>query len=202
MKYDIIYADCPWKYNSRANHKTRFRGGADGHYDLMGIADLLQLPVNSISSDNSALFMWATFPMLKEAIEVMEAWGFRYVTQAFTWIKLNPKNKKPFFGVGYYTKSNAEVCLLGIKGKMKPVINTVSSVVIEPRGEHSVKPDCVRDKICDLYGPQNRLEMFGRSSDDRFNVIGNGMNGKDIREELAEMSDKINGQMELMECVG
>ena len=190
MKYDIIYADCPWKYNSRANHKTRFRGGADGHYDLMCTADLMKLPVNSISSENSALFMWATFPMLKQAIEVMEAWGFRYVTQAFTWIKLNPKNKKPFFGVGYYTKSNAEVCLLGIKGKMKPEKNTVSSVIIKPREEHSKKPDIVRDKIVELYGDKKRLEMFGRSNDERFSVIGNGMNGKDIRSAIEEVKAK------------
>src|SRR3990167_9193081 len=132
-KYSIIYADPPWKYNSRANHKTRFRGGACGHYSLMSIDEIKELPIPEIASKNCALFLWATFPFLIDQINLFGYWGFKYRTVGFTWIKTNPKNGRPFFGVGYYTKSNAEVCLLGIKGKLKPITNKISSLIISPR---------------------------------------------------------------------
>ena len=172
-KYSIIYADPPWHYNSRANHKTRFRGGACGHYDLMSMQDIKNLPINELSDVNCALFMWCTFPFLNEQIKLFEHWGFKYKTTGFTWVKTNPRNNKPFFGVGYYTKSNAEVCLLGIKGKMKPVSNSVSSIIISSRQEHSKKPDEARNRIVQLYGDIPRLEMFARQSTNGWDVFGN-----------------------------
>ena len=123
MKYNILYIDPPWKYNSRANHKTRFRSGAEGHYNLMDMNSIKALPIPELSDTNCALCMWCTFPYLEEQIKLFEHWGFNYKTVLFTWIKTNPISGTPFFGVGYYTKSNAEVCLLGVKGKMKPVSN-------------------------------------------------------------------------------
>ena len=129
-KYNIIYADPPWKYNSLANHKTRFRGGACGHYQLLSMSQIRELPVPKLADTNCALFMWCTFPYLKEQIQLFDYWGFKYRTCGFNWLKLNPKNGKPFFGVGYYTKSNTEVCLLGIKGRLKPVSNRVSQVIL------------------------------------------------------------------------
>lgn len=172
-KYQIIYADPPWKYNSRANHKTRFRGGAEGHYPLMSMADIKALPIDKLAADNCALFLWCTFPYLDEQIKLFEHWGFKYRTVGFTWVKTNPKNGKPFFGVGYYAKSNAEVCLLGIKGKLKPVSNKVSSVVIEPRGRHYEKPAVVRDKIEELFGDVPRIELFARHKVDGWDSWGN-----------------------------
>lgn len=162
-RFKIILADPPWAYNSRANHKTRFRGGASGHYNLMTMKDIRALPVEKIAAPDAVLFMWCTFPYLKEQLEVFEAWGFKYKTVAFTWVKTNPKNGKPFFGVGYYAKSNAEVCMLGTRGKvMKPISNCVSSVIISPRREHSRKPDEARDRIVELYGKIPRIELFAR----------------------------------------
>jgi N6-adenosine-specific RNA methylase IME4 len=161
-KYQIIYADPPWKYNSRTNHKTRFRGGAEGHYPLMKMLDIQDLPIGELADENCALFLWCTFPYLEEQIKLFKHWGFAYKTLGFSWIKTNPINAKPFFGVGYYTKSNAEVCLLGIKGKMKPVSNSVSSAIISTRREHSRKPDEARDRIVELYGDVPRIELFAR----------------------------------------
>lgn len=165
-KYDIIYADPPWKYNSRANHKTRFRGGASGHYHLMSMQEIKDLPVKEIASDDAVLFLWTTFPYLKEQLEVFESWGFKYKTLGFSWIKLNPKNKDPFFGVGYYTKSNCECCLLGTRGKvLKPAVNTISSVILAERQEHSKKPDQVRYKIDQMYPDKKKIELFARKKD-------------------------------------
>ncbi len=172
-KYKIILADCPWKYNSRANHKTRFRGGACGHYKLMSMDKIKALPIKDITAKNCALFLWVTFPYLKEQLEVFDAWGFKYRTLGFAWLKTNLKNGFPFFGVGYYTKSNMELCLLGVKGRMKPITNKVSQVIIAPRGIHSAKPIQVRDKIVELFGNLPRIELFAREKTSGWDVWGN-----------------------------
>ncbi len=161
-KYSIIYMDPPWKYNSRANNNTRFRGGAGNHYNLMTMEEIRKLPINNLANENCALFLWVTFPMLDEQIKLFKEWKFDYKTLGFSWIKLNSKNLQPFFGVGYYTKSNCEVCLLGVKGRMKPVTNKISSVILSPRREHSRKPDEVRNKIVELFGELPRIELFAR----------------------------------------
>ena len=185
-KYKLIYADPPWKYNSRADHKTRFRGGAYGHYPLLTMAQIKDLAVSSVVDDNACLLMWATFPYLKDQLDVFKAWGFEYKTIGFLWAKLNPKNGKPFFGVGFYPKSNAEVCLLGIRGRMTPVTNTISQVVIAPRRLHSQKPDEVREKIVQLFGDVRRLELFAREETDGWDAMGYDLDGRDIRVALAE----------------
>ena len=131
------------------------------------------LRVGDLAQENAALFLWTTFPYLDEQIKLFDWWGFKYRTVGFTWIKTNAKNGKPFFGVGYYAKSNAEVCLLGIRGKMRPASNRVSSVVIAPREEHSKKPDVVRDKIVELFGDLPRIELFARALVDGWDAWGN-----------------------------
>jgi len=172
-KYQIIYADPPWKYNSKANHKTRFRGGAEGHYQLMSMEEIKKIPIDKISEDNCVLFLWTTFPYLEEQIKLFSHWGFNYKTVGFTWVKTNPINGKPFFGVGYYAKSNAEICLMGIKGKMKPVSNKISSIIISPRGKHSQKPDEARNRITQLFGDIPRIELFARQKTEGWDVWGN-----------------------------
>ena len=172
-KYQIIYADPAWKYNSKANHKTRFRGGAEGHYQLMSMEEIKKIPIDKISEDNCVLFLWTTFPYLEEQIKLFSHWGFNYKTVGFTWVKTNPINGKPFFGVGYYAKSNAEICLMGIKGKMKPVSNKISSIIISPRGKHSQKPDEARNRITQLFGDIPRIELFARQKTEGWDVWGN-----------------------------
>jgi len=159
--YSIIYADPPWRYNARHNHNTRFKGGAMAHYPTMPMKEILALPVESIADENCALFLWTTFPYIDKQLKVFAAWGFRYRTLGFSWIKTY-KNGKPFFGVGYYAKSNCEVCLLGVRGRMKPVSNFVSSVVISEKLRHSEKPAIVRDRIVELFGDVPRIELFAR----------------------------------------
>ena len=171
-KYRIIYADPPWFYNKRNNPNTRFSCGVHSHYPGMSTEQICRLPVPNITDNNCALILWATFPRLPEAMDVMKAWGFRYVTVAFNWFKTNKKGS-PFFGVGYYTKSNSEIALLGIKGKMKPISNFVSQVVVSEKQEHSKKPEIVRKKITELFGDIPRIELFAREKTDGWDVWGN-----------------------------
>jgi len=179
-KYKIIYADPPWSYRNMGN----IQATANSHYSTMSNKDICNLPINKISEDNSILFLWATFPKIQEALDVIKAWGFEYKTLGFSWIKTNPKNGKPFFGVGWYTKSNAEVCLIGVKGKAPKISNSVSSVIIEPRGDHSAKPDIVRDKIVEFCGDITRIELFAREKILGWTSIGNDIDGVDIAESI------------------
>lgn len=173
MKYNIIYADPPRKYNSRANHKTRFRGGAEWHYKLMTMDEIKQIPIHDMSDDNCVLFMRCTFPYLEDQIKLFKHRWFKYTTVWFTRVKTNSKNWKPFFGVWYYAKSNAEVCLMGIKWKMKPVSNKVSSIIIAPRREHSRKPDEARERITELFWDLPRIELFARTQTEWWDVRWN-----------------------------
>ncbi len=172
-KYNIIYADPPWSYRDKRDKHPRLCGGASAHYNTMTIEEIKNLPVNKLADDNCMLFLWVTFPNLQEGLDVIKAWGFTYKTLGFSWIKTNKKNGKPFFGIGYYTKSNCEVCLIGVKGKPIVVSNKVSSVIIAPREEHSKKPDIVRDKIVELCGDLPRIELFARQKAEGWDVWGN-----------------------------
>ena len=115
-----------------------------------------------MADENCILFLWATFPKLQEALDVIKAWGFEYKTVGFTWIKKN-KNGGNFFGVGWYTKSNAEVCLIGVKGKAPKISNKISSIIETKRQEHSRKPDIVRKRIVEFCGDIPRIELFARN---------------------------------------
>ena len=139
----------------------------------MEFNEIAALPISSIADENSVLFLWVTFPNLEEGMKLFEKWGYRYRTLGFSWIKTNPKNGKPFFGIGYYAKSNCEVCLMGIKGRMTPISNKVSSCIISPRRRHSQKPDEVREKIVELFGDLPRIELFAREQANGWDAWGN-----------------------------
>ena len=172
-KYQVIYADPPWSYKDKRNKNPKMSGGALAHYQTMDIEAIKLLPVKNICSEDCILFLWVTFPQLQEGLDVIKAWGFKYKTLGFSWIKTNKKNGKPFFGIGYYTKSNCEVCLIGIKGKPIKASNNVSSVVISPREQHSKKPEEVRNRIEEFVGGgRNMIELFARQSADRWDCWG------------------------------
>lgn len=167
-KYNIIYADPPWEYRNMGN----IQATANSHYQTMKQKDIESLPIKNISADNCILFMWATFPKLQEALNTIKAWGFEYKTVGFTWVKKN-KNGSNFFGVGWYTKSNAEVCLIGVRGRSPKVSNSVSSIIESVREEHSKKPDIVRDKIVQFAGDLPRIELFARQNAEGWDCWGN-----------------------------
>lgn len=171
LKYKCIYADPPWTFSSWS--KKGEGKSAQNHYGCMTLQELTELPVNLVSDDDCILFMWVTSPMIDDQIKVMENWGFEYKTIGFTWIKLNPKALTPFIGLGYYTRSNAEYCLIGTRGKPgRPKNKGISSVIMSPIREHSRKPDVVRKHIMDMYdGPY--LELFAREETDGWDYFGN-----------------------------
>lgn len=181
MTFNIIYCDPPWSYDD----PSLDRGGALRHYQTMSLEDICGLPVSALASPDCALFMWATFPKLFEAEQVFKAWGFQYKTCAFVWVKTN-KRMNPeqasffpvesfdsFWGMGRWTRSNAEICLLGVRGQPKRESAAVHQIVYAPVSEHSRKPPEVRGKIVELCGDLPRVELFARQATDGWEVWGN-----------------------------
>ena len=146
---------------------------AENHYPTMKLSDICVLPVADIAAEDCALFLWATYPNLQEAFEVIKAWGFVYKTVAFTWIKRNKKSPGWFVGLGHWTRANAEICLLATKGKPKRVSKGVRQIVDTPIERHSKKPDIVRDRIVELMGDVPRIELFAREKFVGWDVFGN-----------------------------
>ena len=118
----------------------------------MGIDELCALPVADLAAPNSALFLWATFPQLPEALRLIQAWGFAYKSVAFVWLKKNRKADSWFYGLGFWTRGNAEVCLLATRGHPKRQAANVHQFIISPIQEHSRKPEEAREKIVALMG--------------------------------------------------
>ena len=175
-KYNIIYADPPWRYDDR-----KCNGACEHHYNTMNIEEICNLPIKDIAADNCVLFLWATYPMLQEALKLINAWGFTYKSIGFQWIKLNKKVTNPlfiskhnfFFGLGRWTRGNSEPCLIAVKGKPKRINNSISQLIIEPIDKHSKKPDIVRKKIVDLMGDLPKIELFARNTTEGWDIWGN-----------------------------
>ena len=187
-KYKIIYADPPWQY--RVYSKKGQGRSAENHYHTMNIKDIMALPVDKIADKDCILFLWITFPCLKEGIEVMERWEFKYKTCGFNWVKRNKKKNTYFMGLGFWTRSNSEVCLIGTKGQPKRVSKSVPQICDARIMEHSRKPAEIRERIVELCGELPRIELFARDKVKGWDSLGDEMDGKDIREALREVIEK------------
>ena len=169
-KYQIIYADPPWSYNDKKGNDPAMGGIT---YPVLELEDIKKLNVADMADKNCALFLWATMPMLREALEVIDAWGFNYRTCAFTWVKQNPLGEGIYSGLGHWTNGNAELCLFAKKGAPKRKAKNVKQIVLAPRSRHSAKPPEVRDRIVQLIGNLPRIELFARQKTEGWDVWGN-----------------------------
>lgn len=170
-QYNIIYADPPWPY--RAWSEKGMGRSPEIHYPTMTFAQIAELPVERLAADDAVLFLWVTFPTLPEAFSVIKAWGFTYKTVAFVWVKQNKTTSSLFWGMGYWTRANAELCLLATKGHPKRVSAKVHQVILSPVMEHSRKPAEARERIVSLVGDLPRVELFARQITPGWDVWGN-----------------------------
>lgn len=176
--FKAILADPPWAFAAWSGDALPSRV-ADAHYGTMSIHDIAKLPVAELAAEDCALFMWVVWPTLPEALGVVEAWGFKYKTCGFAWTKADARQPEffhddvtPYMGLGYWTRANSEVCLLATRGKPKRLNADVRQAIIEPRREHSRKPDCVPSRIERLVeGPY--LELFARTERPGWTCWGN-----------------------------
>lgn len=156
MKYEIIYADPPWRYDFSATHNRDI----ENQYPTMTIDDIKAIQVPS--ADNAVLYLWTTSPKLLQGLEVMLAWGFKYRTHMI-W-------DKEIIGCGWWFRGQHELLLVGVKGKFSPPDNSVrvSSVFKERRTKHSKKPTEIRRLIHQWYPNKTKIELFARKEPELF----------------------------------
>lgn len=169
-KYSIIYADPPWNSNTQFGRDKK--KGNQQHYQLMTLADIINLPVASIADKNCILFLWVVDAQLFDARDVIKAWGFEYKTVGFTWVKQTITGKD-HYGVGMWTRKNPEMCLIATKGCIRRVNCGVRQLQRYLVREHSRKPDEFRDEIVKLVGDLPRIELFARQRVKGWDAWGN-----------------------------
>lgn len=200
MTFDIILVDPPWTYDDKALAGDR---GAGCKYTLMDDHAMRLLPVELLAAEDCALLMWATMPKLREALDLGHAWGFQYKTCAFTWVKTTPAfdaliqwvgdkrllnllalakilkalNTLWFIGMGRWTRANAELVLLFVKGRPQRLDAGVNQIIAAPPGRHSAKPAEVRDRIVQLLGDKPRVELFARDVAPGWMALGGDLDG-------------------------
>lgn len=160
--FGAILADPPWYWRARSAKGD----GRAPPYGRMGLEDICALPVAGLAAPDCALFLWAVDPMLPQALEVIAAWGFTFKTIGFYW------TKPGHMGLGFWTRSNPEQCLLATRGRPKRLSKGVRRWVNAPVREHSRKPDEVAAGIERLVaGPY--LELFARTARPGWAAWGN-----------------------------
>lgn len=168
-KFGAILADPPWKFQFWSD-KGRGDRATEMHYDTMEGDEIAALPVGDLAADDCVLFLWIGWPYLLQAMRLIDHWGFTYKTCAFDWMKADVSQMDLFrddadvqVGLGWWTRSNSEPCLLATRGKPSRLNADVRMGIVEPRREHSRKPDCVHNRIERLVeGPY--LELWARKS--------------------------------------
>jgi N6-adenosine-specific RNA methylase IME4 len=171
--FGVVYADPPWHFKVRSpKGKGRSPDGPLGHYGTMTIPELGRLPVGDLVKPDAVLLLWVLDSMLPEALALGATWGFTYKTVAFTWAKKAKIGDMWAWGLGYWTRRQAEQCLLFTKGRPKRQSRAVGQLVVEKIREHSRKPDIARDKVTALL-PGPYLELFARTSAPGWSSWGN-----------------------------
>lgn len=162
-KYGLIYADPPWRYD----HSKTDNRKIENNYPTLSLDEICELPIEQLAADDCALFLWATSPKLRQAMGVLDAWGFVYRTCA-VWDKQK-------IGMGYYFRQQHELLLVAARGS--PAVPEpgarVSSVFSAPRSEHSSKPKEVYGILERMYPTAPRIELFARHSEPGWSTWGN-----------------------------
>jgi len=165
-KYQIIYADPPWRYKENWGN-----GAVKHHYPSMRIQAIKDLPIGDLADRNCHLYLWATNPFIREGLEIVEAWGFEY-KQLITWIKTYGDNSL-MMGLGYYFRVCTEQCIFAVKGKLPRLDKGIKNAFFAPQTKHSKKPEVFRDMILKHSGDLPRIELFARRKVEGWDCWGN-----------------------------
>ena len=190
MTFECIYCDPPWAY--RVYSKKGPGRSAENHYRTMNMDDIYNLDVAGIAAKDCILFLWVTFPCLQDGLQALKCWGFEYKTLGFCWVKRNRKSPSWFWGLGFWTRANPEICIIATKGAPKRVSKAVHCVVDTPIEAHSKKPDVVRQRIVELVGDIPRVELFARTQTPGWVCLGDEIDGLDIRDAIEAVKSKAD----------
>ena len=168
QKYDVVYADPPWRYDFSATNSREI----ENQYPTMTLAEICGMKVAKVAADDAVLFLWATSPKIREALKVIEAWGFEYKTCA-VWDKQK-------IGMGYYFRQRHELLLVATRGNpgVPEPENRPGSVIESPRSEHSAKPEIVYGLLERMYPTAKRIELFSRTPQGGWDAWGDQSGGR------------------------
>lgn len=154
-RFGVIYADPEWKFETYSE-ETGMDRSADNYYPTSSLDAIKSRDVGSLAADDCVLFLWATVPMLPEALEVMAAWGFEYKSN-FDW-------RKDRVGTGYWNRNRHEHLLIGTRGRIPaPAMGEQFDSSIEaPVGEHSAKPEIFYEIIEAYFPTLPKIELNAR----------------------------------------
>jgi N6-adenosine-specific RNA methylase IME4 len=170
QRFPVIYADPPWEFKVYSD-KGKLRS-AERYYDTSSLEAIKALPVEKLAAEDCVLFLWAVWPELPGALDVIKSWGFQFKTCGFNWVKQNKSGDGLHWGMGYWTRANSEVCLFATRGSPKRLAEDVHQVIMAPLGDHSAKPEETRARIERLLaGPC--LELFARQATPGWTSWGN-----------------------------
>ncbi len=169
FSYGVIMTDCPWSYEnwSEAGEEKN----AKAHYECMSTEDIARLPVGTLAAKNCWLVHFGTHPMLRECIQVMERWGFKFVTSG-AWAKRG-KSGKLAFGSGYVLRCASEPFIIGKMGNPPICSHSIRTIIEAPRRRHSEKPPEAYELCEELAGDVKRLSLFDRKSRPGWDTWGN-----------------------------
>jgi N6-adenosine-specific RNA methylase IME4 len=206
MKFNIICCDIPWTFNDKLS-MSEVKRGAESQYSVLDQSNLIKLPVKEIVAEDSLLCLWVPSSLLKEGLEIMNAWGFRQ-TQTFVWVKTKKNPLKDFvkelykdftlenftkhvsdfnlnnslaFFMGHLFRQTHEICLIGVKGKIYNKLKNKSqrSVCLDVSLKHSAKTEILQDRLDLMFPEESKLEMFARRQRQGWTCIGNEVDGPD-----------------------
>ena len=191
VTFNVIYADPPWHY-SNARTGGSMSSGAASQYPTMQLRDLLLLPVPRVARADAVLFLWATVPLLPDALTLLRAWDFAYKT-ALVWDKSHAEDmfgqvRESRMGMGFWFRVQTELLLLGVRGAVPPFRLAQRNIIREPAREHSSKSPGARRVIeaATAAMPERRmLELFACERVDGWVSHGDAVDGCDIRQSLA-----------------
>jgi len=177
--YDIIVADPPWTWSAWSDRGLK--KSAQRHYSCMDLAAIKTIAIASLAAPSAVLILWATAPMLPQAMEAMKAWGFTYKSN-MVWRKTTLSGKVRM-GPGYWARTMHEQVLLGTRGKPRLFAKAMPSIFDGVARQHSRKPDEFYKLIFDRTPDMARVDLFGREFRTGFDVWGNEIGKFDISQE-------------------
>lgn len=195
MKYNVIIADPPWKFDDKLQMSDVKRGAEANYRGTLTVNDIANLDVKSVVDDWAVLALWVPSSMLADGLLTMKNWGFTQKT-TFVWGKIT-KNEKIVIGMGRLFRGSHEIALIGVSGKVyKHLENKAQRTMsveefvdyesfdLAVNRRHSEKPPMLHEALEKMFPHAAKLELFARQVRDGWTCLGNEIDGSDIRDSL------------------